>query len=121
MILPMATERKRRRSSAPQRSPGELADTLAQMAASTQDPPPRRRARGFEVNPSRFTPSADPEQPRSPVVTAEPEPEQSAAPPEPKPQARPKPPPSAQPISPPPGSDAPTSLPAKPRVPRWVA
>src|SRR5690348_1838517 len=94
----MATERKRRRSTSPQRSPGELANTLAQMAAGTQDPPARRRRR-FEIDPSLFAPPAEPAPRRSAVLAPERPP--ATPPSEPaKPPVLPEPPAAAAPVAP---------------------
>ena len=115
----MATERKRRRSTAPQRSPGALADTLAQMAAATADPPPRRPPR-FTLDQSLFAPASEPAAPRR---AAEPRPPRRSARTQ-KPSPAPTQPESAAALEPtepkPPAPREPSPAPgeAKPAAPR---
>lgn len=84
----MAREGDRRGPSAPRRSPQELAETLATLAASTPEPPPRPRRRDTRANESTpqqvVTLTPEPEvEPQVPEVPAhEPAPAFEAPPPE---------------------------------------
>ncbi len=94
----MAREGDRRGSGAPRRSPQELVETLASLAASTPEPPPRPRRRGPKTNQSApVTTRSEPAETPPRQVTLTPEPEAQApdvAPRTPAPAADPPAPPA---------------------------